>query len=89
MEIVRLLDDVPIMYEMEVRCSHSCCIGLVIQASHCTEIPLVLKRAVSQTSDLMQIQNSAGAVLGGIDSNGVPYGSLKSIAVTNIILKRE
>jgi hypothetical protein len=44
-----------------------------VEAAATTSVPLVLRGAASQTADLLQVQDSAGAVKGGFGSDGRVY----------------
>jgi hypothetical protein len=57
-------------------------------AGSATDIPLMVRGAASQTADLQQWQNSAGTVLGGVNSTGIIYaprfsfGSAGGVSIT-------
>ena len=51
-----------------------------------TAVPLTVQLAASQTGDAVQIKNSAGVVLGYIDSTGTPGGTLAQGETFNAFL---
>lgn len=48
----------------------------VVGSSSATAVPLTLQLSAAQSANTLQIRNSAGTIIGWIDNNGAPQGSL-------------
>ena len=62
--------------DLRTRSAHN---ELVVGTANSAAAPLTIQLASAQTGNALTIKNSAGTIIGYIDANGNPHGSLASI----------